>query len=95
MTTPDRLPTPDLLGDGHCVHAPANWGYCAVECSDCIALALSRARDEGIEAAAQAASQVIHCPWCAPGEHSEWCTCEEERAPIYRAVHAIKENRPR
>ena len=94
MTAHDRLPTPDLLA-GSCVHTSPLGAVPASECEDCIALAISRARDEGIEAAAQAASQVIHCPWCAPGEHSEWCTCEEERAPIYRAVHAIKENRPR
>lgn len=96
MTTPDRLPTPNLLADD-CVHGGIdhNAGFgCkldANDCAECIDLALSRARDAGIEAAAEAASLAVRCTWCAIGG----CACTDECTRVYNAVMALKEDRQR
>lgn len=101
--TDDRLPTPDLLA-GDCVHSRMvsrveDECLSAACCSECVDLALSRARDEGIEAAARVAHYEITCSWCSIPERergSNWkCFCLDERARVAAAIRAIKEGRPR
>ena len=94
--TDERLPTPNLFRGGVCDHT----GYLpTTECLKCIALALSRARDEGIEAAARVAHYKITCSWCSIPERergSNWkCFCLDERARVAAAIRALKEDRQR
>ncbi len=96
------LPTPDLAA-GDCVHKRTHRStgglMLARSCSECIRLALSRARDEGIEAAAQVAHYQITCSWCSMPERergSNWkCFCLDERARVAAAIRTLKEDRQR
>ena len=102
--TDERLPTPDLLA-GDCVHSRMvsradDECLSAACCGECVTLALSRARDEGIEAAAHAAYEAVSCAWCGTGERNEDdppcpCLCTEERARVAAAIRALKEDRQR
>lgn len=95
--TDERLPTPDLLA-GDCVHSRMvsrveDECLSAACCSECVDLALSRARDEGIEAAALAATRAIVCFWCLG--HRASCACESERTRVAAAIRDLKEDRQR
>lgn len=99
--TDERLPTPDLAA-GDCVHSRVvsrieDECLSAACCSECVDLALSRARDEGIEAAAQEAYRAVECSWCNEDEHVPdfVCACTDQRNSIAAAIRALKEDRKR